>query len=81
MIKFRAREKINYISRNRKMTDEELTNRIAAMTLEEKALQLTQYPADEIISEGEKIVTGICNLGSLQKSRFGVRAVRLTHTT
>mgnify|MGYP005957204245 CR=1 FL=1 len=49
------------------MTDEELTNRIAAMTLEEKALQLTQYPADEIISEGEKIVTGICNLGSLQK--------------
>ena len=37
------------------------------MSLEEKALQLTQYPADRLISDEETVVTGICRLGEIER--------------
>lgn len=45
----------------------ELKELISAMSLEEKALQLTQFPAFELDNSVEKIVTGFCNLGEIDR--------------
>ena len=47
------------------MNKKELKSLISAMSLEEKALQLTQYSVYELDSSVEKIVTGFCNLGEI----------------
>lgn len=49
------------------MTEKKLQKKVAAMSLEEKALQLTQYPADRLISDEETVVTGICRLGEIER--------------
>ena len=45
----------------------ELKKLISEMSLEEKALQLTQFPAFELDDDVEKIVTGVSNLGSIER--------------
>ncbi len=49
------------------LSRQELKELISAMSLEEKALQLTQFPAFELDNEVEKIVTGYSNLGSTDR--------------
>ena len=51
------------MSKNRK----ELKKIISEMSLEEKALQLTQFPSYELDDNQEKIVTGFSHLGSVER--------------
>ena len=51
------------MSRNRK----DLKKLISEMSLEEKALQLTQFPSYELDDNQEKIVTGFSRLGSVER--------------
>ena len=45
----------------------ELKKIISEMSLEEKALQLTQFPSYELDDNLEKIVTGFSRLGSVER--------------
>lgn len=49
------------------MTEKKLQQKVAAMSLEEKALQLTQYPAEQLVSDEETVVTGVCKLGAIRR--------------
>lgn len=62
-------EKIDFAETQRKtsMNKKELKKLISAMSLEEKALQLAQFPVSELDSNVEKIVTGFCNLGEIDR--------------
>ena len=42
------------------MKKEELEKIVSGMSLEEKALQLTQYPVYKLSGDAEVVVTGIC---------------------
>ena len=43
------------------MKKEELEKLVSDMSLEEKALQLTQYPAHMLNGDTDAVITGICN--------------------
>ena len=45
----------------------ELKKIISEMSLEEKALQLTQFPSYELDDNPDKIVTGFSRLGSVER--------------
>ena len=47
------------------MEQKELRKLVSAMSLEEKALQLTQYPVYELDESAEAVVTGLCDLGGI----------------
>ena len=49
------------------MEQKELRKLISAMSLEEKALQLTQYPVYELDEKAEAVVTGLCDLGGIDR--------------
>ena len=49
------------------MERKELIKLISAMSLEEKALQLTQYPVYELDESAEAVVTGLCDLGGIDR--------------
>ena len=49
------------------MEQKELKKLVSAMSLEEKALQLTQYPVYELDESAEAVVTGLCDLGGIDR--------------
>lgn len=49
------------------MDKKELKKKVSAMSLEEKALQLTQYPVYELDENVKAVVTGLCNLGGVDR--------------
>ena len=49
------------------MTEKKLQQKVDAMSLEEKALQLTQYPAEQLVSDEETVVTGVCKFGAIRR--------------
>lgn len=49
------------------MEQKELRKLISAMSPEEKALQLTQYPVYELDESAEAVVTGLCDLGGIDR--------------
>ncbi len=49
------------------MNVKELKKIVSAMTTEEKALQLTQYPVYELDEKAEAVVTGLCDLGGVNR--------------
>ena len=49
------------------MEQKELRKLVSAMSLEEKALQLTQYPVYELDESAEAVVTGLCDLGGIDR--------------
>ena len=49
------------------MEQKALKKLVSAMSLEEKALQLTQYPVYELDESAEAVVTGLCDLGGIDR--------------
>lgn len=49
------------------MEQKKLKKLVSAMSLEEKALQLTQYPVYELDESAESVVTGLCYLGGIDR--------------
>ena len=49
------------------MNVKELKKLVSDMNLEEKALQLTQYPVYELDESAEAVVTGLCDLGGIDR--------------
>ena len=49
------------------MNVKELKKLVSDMSLEEKALQLTQYPVYELDEKTEAVVTGLCDLGGIDR--------------
>ena len=49
------------------MNRKELKTKVSAMSLEEKALQLTQYPVYELDENANAVVPGLCDLGSVAR--------------
>ena len=49
------------------MEQKALKKLVSTMSLEEKALQLTQYPVYELDESAEAVVTGLCDLGGIDR--------------
>lgn len=52
------------------MKQEKLKELVSAMSLEEKALQLTQYPVYELDEKAQAVVTGLCDLGGVNREQL-----------